>query len=552
MRVESSLLTIDDSREVIDHVVEQVCAAVVSTMGPNGKLALIKNGVATKATKDGVTVARAISFPDQRSELVNRVITEPAIKTDAECGDGTTTTILLTAALYDVFKKFPSFVDQKRIEEIVLEIIKELTAVSIVVDVDDPRLYAMALTSSNQDVELAKTITNLYKESKGKFPEFELKEHFELEDKVQRTDGRVLKMVYSSPTFGKGQQGGEFVLDNYRAVVIDNRLSNLDGLKLQQTLDKIFQPGVETTAPAPLLIIARSIEQDVLSQIIAYVSTPANRYLSKDGVPAIIAMNTNMGGSIGSSQMSDLAVMLQAPVITDIFDMADVDIKTSTNTLTLGGGRSLLTNLQAEDTARIDAQIAEIEKAMSEYTLSDRFSLRARFNESRLRNLRGELITVWVGGETNSEVKERIDRYVDVVKAVKSGLVNGILPGAGVALMDATARVLNGLLVSDKVGPRDSEYKEALFEAMCMPYRQLMTGILDNATIADLHWENFDRPVVVNLATDEVGAPQDIGIFDTAFAAITALKGGLQTAKILANTKSLILGDKLFAVASTI
>lgn len=549
MQVKSNLLTIDDTRSIVDEVVKQVRDAVVSTMGPNGKLAMIKNGVSTKTTKDGVTVARAIRFPDERSELVNRVITEPAIKTDTECGDGTTTTILLTAALYEVFKQFPSFVDQKRIEEIVLEIIKELTAFSIIVDVDDPRLYEMALTSSNQDIELAKMVTDIYKESKGKFPEIELKEHFELEDKVQRVDGRVLKMVYSSPTFGKNQQGGEFVLKDYHAVVIDNRLSALDGAKLKEVLDKTFSnPSFDMASP--LLIIARSIEQDVLSQFISYINAPSNATRSRNGVPCIIAMNTNMGGSIGTSQMADLAVMLNAPMVTDIFDMGEVEIKHNTNTLTTGGSRSLLADLDDVDHARINTQIAEIEKAMSEYTLNDRFSLRARFNEARLRNLRGELITVWVGGETNSEVKERIDRYQDVVKAVKSGLVNGILPGCGVALMDATARVLNGLLVAEKVGPRDSEYKQAIFDAMCAPYRQLMTGILDEDTVKELHWENFDRPVVVNLATDQIGAPQDIGIFDTAYAAITALKGGLQTAKILANTKSLITGDKLFAVAS--
>jgi len=547
MQVENTYLTIDGTRDIVDHVVEQVSRAVTSTMGPNGKLALIKNGVATKTTKDGVTVAKSIQFQDDRMELVNRVITEPAIKTDRECGDGTTTTILLTAALYEVFKKFPSFADQKRIENIVLEVIKELTARSMSVTVDDPRLYAMALTSANQDEVLARTITDIYKESIGRFPEIELKEHIELDDKVQRVDGRVLKMQYSNPWFGKNYQGGEFVLDSYSAIVIDNRITEADAPKLFATLDKALkQEGTDNAAP--LVLIARSIEQNVLSMLQTYIAAPHNHYLSREGVPAIIAMNTNMGGSIGSSEMQDLAVMLNAPMISDIYDLATVELGFKHPVVTLGQSRSLLTELQEHDVERIQTQIESIEKAISEYTLSDRFSVRARFNERRLRNLRGELITIWVGGETNSEVKERIDRYEDVVKAVKSALINGILPGAGVALMEATAAVLRE--IPDTGRGRESEYKEAIFNVAVRPYLQLMTGILDADTLVNITHENLEKPVVVNLATDEMGSPEEIGIFDTAYAAITALKGGLQTAKILANAQSLLLGSKLYAVAS--
>lgn len=540
------LLTNTNTRDVIDHVMKKVREAVVSTMGPNGRLAMIASGVSTKTTKDGVTVARSIKFADPSYELVNRVITEPAIKTDRECGDGTTTTIMLTNALYEVFKEFPDFTDQRTIEKLVLEIIDELGKLAIQVGVDDHRLYQMALTSSNQDAELAKMVTDIYKESAGKFPVIELKEGLTLEDKVERVEGRVLRMHYSNPIFGKGQSGGELTLDRFYPVVIDNRLSNPDPVKLEQALLKVVLNsgrGIQ----APLLLIARSVEQDFISEIIKWHNTiqrttPLN-------FPTVIAMNTNMGGSIGTSEMQDLAAMLNAPMITDVYDLEQIVVPENSCTLTLGISRSFLTDLTASDELRIEAQALSIETMMEQYSLTDRFSLRGKLNEKRIRNLRGELVTIHVGGETNSEIKERIDRYEDVVKAVRSGLENGILPGGGTSLMKAGANVFKRF--RDGKGQTElycERYIAALLEVVTAPYYQLFHN---NAPKNRLSVEQLDSCKVRDLSGSVIGYPEDLGIFDTAYASITALKGGLQTAKILANTYSLILGDKVHAVNIT-
>lgn len=537
------LITNSDARRVIDEVMSKVHESVVSTMGPNGRLAMIASGVSTKTTKDGVTVARSIKFSEPGHELVNRVITEPAIKTDRECGDGTTTTILLTSALYEVFKEFPGFSDQRVIESLIGKVIEGLGILAIRVGVDDPRLYQMALTSSNQDAELAKMVTDIYKESGSKFPVIELKEGLTLEDKVERIEGRVLRMHYSNPIFGKGQSGGEFIFDRFFPVVIDNRLSNPDPVKLAEALRHvIFNSAV--IQQFPLLLIARSVEQDFISEIIGWCN--ANRsILANSGYPAVIPLNTNMGGSIGTSEMQDLAAMLNAPMITDIYDLANIEVLENRCTLTLGISRSFLTDLTADDEARIETQAASIETMMEQYSMSDRFSLRGKLNEKRVRNLRGELVTIHVGGETNSEIKERVDRYEDVVKAVRSGLENGILPGGGTSLMMATGIIIRAFREDNpNMNPALLEkYVAALVNVGTASYRQLFDGIVPAPT----EFELMSRKVY-DLASGEMGTPEELGVYDTAYAAITALKGGLQTAKILANTNSLILGDKVHAV----
>lgn len=539
------LLTVKETTQIIDEVVDLVREAVVSTMGPNGKLAFIKSGVSTKTTKDGVTVARSIKFSDERYEMVNRVITEPAIKTDRECGDGTTTTIQLTAALYEVFKKFPSFMESTKAEKLILAIIKKLQEQAITVDVNDPRLYMMALTSANQDELLAKTVIDIYKESGNRFPECELKEHYGTGDKIERIEGRRLDMTYSNPWFGKNHMGGELKLLNYGVVVIDNRLTALDTGDLYDALDSAIKP--RGNAIYPLVLVCRGVEQDVVSQLQKYAS--ANNHLTRDGVPCVIAVSTNMGGSVGTSQMQDLAVMINAPMLSDVMDLSSTEITMDHPTLILGSSYSKVIELDDDDNKRIEEQAKAIERSIAEYSFTERYSLRARFNEKRIRTLRGEMVTIHVGGETNSEVKERIDRYEDVVKAIKSGLVNGVLPGCGVSIIKATLAVIKE---TEKTELNIALLK-AIFKAACSPYVQLMSGIrpfdLDDLFTKAIADEEYSFPIVVNLATGDEGNPEDIGIFDTAYATITALKGGLQTSKILASTQSLILGEKFNAVS---
>ena len=539
------LLTVKETTQIIDEVVDLVREAVVSTMGPNGKLAFIKSGVSTKTTKDGVTVARSIKFSDERYEMVNRVITEPAIKTDRECGDGTTTTIQLTAALYEVFKKFPSFMENTKAEKLILAIIKKLQEQAITVDVNDPRLYMMALTSANQDELLAKTVIDIYKESGNRFPECELKEHYGTGDKIERIEGRRLDMTYSNPWFGKNHMGGELKLLNYGVVVIDNRLTALDTGDLYDALDSAIKP--RGNAIYPLVLVCRGVEQDVVSQLQKYASV--NNHLTRDGVPCVIAVSTNMGGSVGTSQMQDLAVMINAPMLSDVMDLSSTEITMDHPTLILGSSYSKVIELDDDDNKRIEEQAKAIERSIAEYSFTERYSLRARFNEKRIRTLRGEMVTIHVGGETNSEVKERIDRYEDVVKAIKSGLVNGVLPGCGVSIIKATLAVIKE---TEKTELNIALLK-AIFKAACSPYVQLMTGIrpfdLDGLFTKAIADEEYSFPVVINLATGDEGNPEDIGIFDTAYATITALKGGLQTSKILASTQSLILGEKFNAVS---
>ncbi|MNM20164.1 60 kDa chaperonin 1 [compost metagenome] len=540
---------------LIDNTMDTVKNAVVSTMGPNGQLALISIGAATKTTKDGVTVARSIRFEDEAQELINRVITEPALKTDKECGDGTTTTILLTHELYQLFKKFRTFGERQTLQMLVNHIIERLTAMAIKVDTLDPRLYQVAMTSANQDTELAGMVARIYAAKDG-YPEIELKEGQSFEDQVESTTGRSIFPYYSNPVFGKGRNGGELHFTEYTPIVVDARLDNID----PQSFALAVQAQIDKGIKLPLVIIARNIEQDANGTLVKLANHFAPHYQHPQGALPVIGMNTGRGGASGSAEMQDLAVMLGAPLLTDLDSFGEVVVEdVPRGTLVTGGNRSVLMDLEDEALARIEEQAVKIEELLATYTLSERYSVRGRLTEKRVRTLRGRIITILVGGETNSEIKERIDRYEDVVKAVRSALENGILPGGGTALMKATAEVLRQFQASK---PDEETVEE---EAERLAYeRPFVEGLTAMALAGHMHLfsdlrflpspeilytlDYLENATVIDLANDEVGKAEDLGVFDTAYAAITALKGGLQTAKILANTKTLLLGSKLHQV----
>lgn len=258
--------------------------------------------------------------------------------------------------------------------------------------------------------------------------------------------------------------------------------------------------------------------------------------------------------------MQDVASILGAPYINGIEGLKAAQVTVRDTPLTIGVSRSSIHDLKPEDVARIDVRIDAIEKEIAGYSYSDRFTTRARINERRIRRLRGEVVTILVGGETNQEIKERVDRYQDVVKAVRSALENGVLPGCGMGLINAARAVdlqlslWEDMEIVQVIGtsiwwhlmrnhiqqPEPVEIKESWF-----------AGLFGKSYTADVI--DKDMPIngkfpIINIATGEpmdASDMENLAVWDTAFATITALKGGFQTAQILATASSVFNTVKL-------
>ena len=528
-------ITIDKTGDLVKEVVRQVRQAVVATMGPNGKVAIISTGTQPKVTKDGVTVARAIKFNDPRMELINKVATEAPIKTDEECGDGTTTTTLLMAEMFQIYRDFPSYQQQAFVDKLVAMWIKELENSTIRVDVTDPRLYEMARTSSNNDTKLSRLVVDLYQENPDAFPSIELILGVESADKVVRTNGLTMSMVYSNQLYaGKNRSGVTY--DNYVPIILDDYIRGTDPTELYALLAH-FEKTVNAAKPITVILIARSIETVMDNAILAYNQALYNKFQGNPNLQFVGCRMNGAGGSIGSMIMQDAAIMLGCQMFASLNQIMTAQPDYCTNPVTINAARAVVV---PDDAAkeRINERVKELKETLESYDARTRFSRRARFDENRVRNMTGELITIWVGGETESDVKERKDRFEDVVKAVKSALINGIVPGVGTTLIKTMNTVVGLLEKEDHEGfPTD--------------WRAIMGGVVNVAhqqneiLMRNIFTDENQQKDVLDLATGRRGQPEELGIFDTAYSSITALKGGSQTAKILANMSSILISNKL-------
>ncbi len=542
------------AEETIKSVLAVVKEAVGSTLGPDGQLALIGTGQSTWTTKDGVTVAKALQFATDEEELVNRIISEPAIKTDAECGDGTTTTILLTAAIYELLRKDNSFKARKNIEELVGQLLDTLKKQTIFVNVEDELLYLLALTTANQDKTLAQQVIDIYRSCEKGYPDVEVKFGNGAEDLISRVEGRVINMYFASPWFAGDNNGNEVKLDRYIPVIVDDRILQANPQVIFDGLTAIRKATEgDSNVYTPIVMVVRSIEQtpiNMISNIITQYNTMTP--FNSGGMPGVIVTTTNLGGGLGAAEMQDISSILGAPYVSGLDALPSAQVKVCTTPLTIGHSRSSITGLKQQDLDRINARIGSIEKEISSYNYADKFTTRARINERRIRRLRGEVVTILVGGETNQEIKERMDRYTDVVKAVHSALENGVLPGCGLGLINAGIELFP-VVASSNWGILNQLCKTIYLHLMKKHLPEDWNGDLGIAAGTDhiRMLENTGKQVrveqfpVINIATGEPMNPKEMQVWDTAYATITALKGGFQTAQILATASSVFASTKL-------
>ena len=541
-------VTIEGTTKLVDDVVETVRKAVVGTMGPNGKVSVISAGTRAKVTKDGVTVARSIKFNDPRMELINRIVTEASLKTDEECGDGTTTTTLLLAAFYKLYREFDSYQQQALLDRLVRLWIQALEEATIHVDAHDERLYDLALTSSNNDEALSELVVELYREDPHSFPVIDLIQGVESEDKVHRTDGLTLGAVYSNHQYApNGANQGTY--ECYVPLVLDMTFRDGDAGQLTQLLKHLsdkYARGVTvdttngpTEVPVTVILIARAFESSMdsgLLKVNAGLAQQARSLGIETPLRFVACRVDGAGGSIGSYMLQDISIMLGTTMVNAVEQALVAELPVCTDKLTISQARSVLVpSLEARE--RINKRVEEVQEVLNNYDGKTRYNTRARFDERRIRQMTGKLVTIWVGGETDSDVIERKDRFEDVIKAVKSALVNGIVPGVGTTLI-ATANRLPAMLTEDMGAARYPNH-----------WKEILGGVIDvaheqhNILMEDV--QDLEEGQVMNLATGEIGTPVELGVYDTAFASITALKGGAKAAKILANLRSVMISNKL-------
>lgn len=417
------LLFDEKARQKISEGVRKLAAAVKVTLGPSGRNVIIdKKFGSPQATRDGVTVSKEIELEDPFENLGAKLVNEAAEKSNSEAGDGTTTAVVLTEAIFEeglryLTAGFNASAIKRGIEKAVKTVVEEIRKLSRPVD-SEQDYFNVAMVSSHFDNPIAEIVAKAMKRV-GKEGVITVEEGKSFETRLDEVEGMQFDKGYISPYFINKQDSLTCEYEDVSILMTDKKISNV--YEIVPVLEQVAQRG------SPLLIICDELEGEALATIvinklrgilkIAAVKCPA----FGDRRKAILQdIATLTGGQVVSEETG---LQLEKVKLKDLGRAKKVVIEKELTTLIGGAG----------DKKAIENRVAEIRTLIGK-TTSDYD--REKYEE-RLAKLLGGVCIVKVGGVTEAEMKEKKFRVDDAVHAVKAAAQEGIIPGGGVGFLRA-------------------------------------------------------------------------------------------------------------------
>ncbi|MGK0503222.1 MAG: chaperonin GroEL [Alteromonadaceae bacterium] len=512
----------NDARTKMLKGVNTLANAVKVTLGPKGRnVVLDKSFGAPTITKDGVSVAKEIELEDKFENMGAQMVKEVASKANDEAGDGTTTaTVLAQAIITEGHKSVAAGMnpmDLKRgIDKAVIAAVEELKALST--DCADSKSIAQVGTiSANSDSEVGDIIAQAM-EKVGKEGVITVEEGQALQNELDVVEGMQFDRGYLSPYFINNQENGTVELDSPFILLVDKKISNIR--ELLPTLEGVAKAG------KPLMIIAEDVEGEALATLVVN---------NMRGIVKVAAVKAPGFGDRRKAMLQDIAILTGGTVISEEIglDLEKVELED------LGTAKRVVIN--KDNTTIVDgngdeeaiegrcAQIkGQIEDSSSDY---DKEKL-----QERLAKLSGGVAVIKVGAATEVEMKEKKDRVEDALHATRAAVEEGVVPGGGVALVRAAAKLasLTGENEDQTVG-----IKLAL-RAMEAPLRQIASNAGAEASVVVNEVKNGDGNYGYNAGNDTYGDMLEMGILDPTKVTRSALQFAASIASLMITTEAMI------------
>src|SRR3989440_4576180 len=412
----------DASRQAILNGVNSLANAVRVTLGPKGRnVSLDKAFGSPTITKDGVTVAKEIDLPDPLENMGAQMVKEVASKASDVAGDGTTTATVLAQAIYregakNVTAGANPMAIKRGIAAAVDAVVASLAKQSK--PVTGPMIAQVGTISANHDETIGRIIAEAM-DKVGKDGVITVEEAKTLDTSLEVVEGMQFDRGYLSPYFVTDPERMEVVLDNPVILVHEKKISSMKDLL--PVLEQVARLG------RPLLIIAEDIEGEALATLVvnklrgtlqaAAVKAPGFGDRRKAMLEDIATL-TN-----GRAITEDLGIKLESIKLDDLGKAKKVTIDKDNTTIVEGGGQS------AAIEGRVKQIRTQIEDTTSDY---DREKL-----QERLAKLVGGVAVIKVGAATETEMEEKKARVEDAMHATRAAVEEGIVPGGGVALLQA-------------------------------------------------------------------------------------------------------------------
>ncbi|HEV3320869.1 MAG TPA: chaperonin GroEL [Solirubrobacteraceae bacterium] len=512
-----------EARKSLEAGVDAVANAVKVTLGPKGRYVVLdKKFGAPTITNDGVTIAREIEVEDVFENQGAQLVREVATATNDVAGDGTTTaTVLAQAIVRQGLKNVAAGANplalKRGIERAVDQVVASIK--SQAKEVSGKEQIARVATISAGDEEIGDVIADAI-EKVGKDGVVNVEEGQTFGMDLEFTEGMQFDKGYISPYMVTDQDRMEATLEDPYILIANQKIGSVRDVL--PVLEAVIQSG------KPLLIIAEDVEGESLATLVV------NKLR---GTFTGVAVKAPGFGDRRKRMLEDIAILTNAEVITE-----EMGLKLeNTQVSQLGRARRVVV---AKDTTTIvdgsgDAAAIKgrINQIKNEIENTDSDFDREKLQE-RLAKLSGGVAVVKVGAATETEMKEKKHRVEDALQATRAALEEGIVPGGGVALLQASASIS-----SNGAGAEDDDEKTGgriVLRALEEPLRQLAenAGLEGSVVVNDVR--KAKKGHGLNAATNEIVDLVAAGVIDPAMVTRSALQNAASIAKNILTTEAIV------------
>ena len=513
-----------ESRDLLKRGVDQLANAVKVTLGPKGRNVVIeKKFGAPQITKDGVTVAKEIELENRFENTGAQLVKSVASKTGDDAGDGTTTATILTQAIVTEGLKNVTAganpMDLKRgIDKAVNAVVDYIKNNSEQVGDNYDKIEQVATVSANNDPEIGKLLADaMRKVSKDGVITIE-------ESKIRDTsigvvEGMQFDRGYLSGYFVTDADKMECIMDNPYILVYDKKISNLKDFL------PILQPAAESGRP--LLVIAEDVDSEALTTLVV------NRLR---GGLKICAVKAPGFGDRRKAMLEDIAVLTGGVVVSEekglTLDKATLDMCGTCDKVTVNKDTTTIVN-GAGDKQLISDRIAQIKNEIANTTSSyDKEKL-----QERLAKLSGGVAVLYVGANSEVEMKEKKDRVDDALCATRAAIEEGVVVGGGTTYIRAQEALkdLKGDNADEQTGIN------IVARAIEEPLRQIVTNAGGEGAVVVQKVREGEGDFGYNARTDCYEDLRQKGVIDPAKVARVALENAASIAGMFLTTECLIV-----------
>ena len=512
-----------DARELLKKGVDQLADAVKVTLGPKGRNVVIeKKFGAPQITKDGVTVAKEIELEDRFENTGAQLVKSVASKTGDDAGDGTTTATILTQAIVNEGLKNVTAganpMDLKRgIDKAVKAVVDYIQAHAEQVGDNYDKIEQVATVSANNDPEIGKLLADAMRRV-SKDGVITIEESKTRDTSIGVVEGMQFDRGYLSGYFVTDADKMECVMENPYILISDKKISNL----------KDFLPILQSAAESgrPLMVIAEDVDSEALTTLVV------NRLR---GGLKICAVKAPGFGDRRKAMLEDIAVLTGGVVISE-----EMDLKLEQATLEMCGTAKKVV-VSKDNTTIVDGagkkesiadRVAQIKNEIANTTSSyDKEKL-----QERLAKLAGGVAVLYVGANSEVEMKEKKDQVDDALCATRAAMEEGVVAGGGTTYIRAL-EALKGLKGDNADETTGIKIVERAIEE---PLRQIVSNAGGEGSVVVNKVAEGSGDFGYNARTDVYEDMRKAGIIDPAKVARVALENASSIAGLFLTTECLI------------